>query len=76
METFAAAVDVGDWDRSIATSAPGQSGSPASAHFRDLAQRWSRGEYFPLVFSDGAVRAHAEATPTVVPAKRAGTVGR
>src|SRR6185503_17404140 len=31
--TFSVIVDVGNWDRSLATNAPGQSGVPASAHF-------------------------------------------
>jgi penicillin amidase len=59
--------DVGDWDRSLATHAPGQSGSPASIHFADLAKLWTRGEYFPLLFSDGAIQANAEATLTLAP---------
>jgi penicillin amidase len=68
--SFRQIVDVGDWDRSVATNAPGQSGSPASPHFRDLAEPWSRGEYFPLLFTDEAVRANAEATLTLVPKAR------
>ena len=56
-----------DWDRSRAISAPGQSESPGSPHFADLVRLWSNGEYFPLVFSDGAVRANTEATLTLEP---------
>jgi hypothetical protein len=57
-------VDVGDWDRSAATNAPGQSGAPASPHFADLARLWAAGEYVPLSFSERAVQEHAEATLT------------
>ena len=53
---------LGDWDRSLVTNAPGQSGSPASAHFSDLAKPWAAGDYFPLVFSDRAIQANAEST--------------
>jgi penicillin amidase len=59
--------DVSNWDRSVATNAPGQSGSPASAHFADLAALWARGEYFSLPFSTDAVRSSAESTLTLVP---------
>ena len=61
--TFSAA----DWDRSMAISAPGQSGSPESAHFADLLKRWTDGERFPLLFTDHAVQANTEATLTLTP---------
>lgn len=52
-------LDVGHWDNSRAVNAPGQSGDPASPHYRDLAPMWLRGEYFPLLYSrdkiEGAV---------------------
>jgi len=60
-------MDVADWDRSVAQNAPGQNGSPASAHFKDLAKLWAAGEYFPLAFSEAAIRANAESTLTLVP---------
>jgi penicillin amidase len=65
--SFRQILDVANWDRSLATNPPGQSGSPASAHFADLARTWAAGEYFPLVFSDEAVKANAEATLVLVP---------
>jgi len=67
--SFSAVFDVADWDRSRATNAPGQSGSPASPHFADLARLWAKGEYFPLAFSEGAVQAAAETTLMLVPRK-------
>jgi len=59
--------DVGNWDRSIATLAPGQSEHPDSPHFNDLAALWSRGEYFNLPYSADAVEAAAVNTLTMVP---------
>jgi penicillin amidase len=44
-------LDLADWDRGLATSAPGQSGQPGSPHYADLLPLWARGEYFPLAFS-------------------------
>src|SRR4029078_7369433 len=64
-----AVFDAGDWDRSVAQNAPGQSGHPGSAHFRDLAALWAAGQYFPLVFSDDAVQREAESTLTLVPSQ-------
>lgn len=62
-------IDLADWDRSVATSAPGQSGQPASRFFDDLAALWSKHEYFPLAFSDEAVKANAAATLTLGPGR-------
>ena len=64
---FSATFDAADWDRSSAINAPGQSGSPDSAHFSDLAKIWAAGEYVALAFSDRAVQANAEATLTLKP---------
>jgi penicillin amidase len=60
-------MDTADWDRSRATNPPGQSGAADSLHFRDLAGSWASGEYFPLVFSDEAVRANTESVLVLAP---------
>ena len=65
--TFREVMDVSDWDRSVATSAPGQSGQPGSPHFSDLAKLWGDEHYFPLPYSDSAVSANAEATLLLLP---------
>ena len=67
--SFREIMDVSDWDKSVATSAPGQSGQPASPHFSDLAKLWAEERYFSLPFSDSAVSANAEATLLLVPEK-------
>jgi penicillin G amidase len=59
-----------DWDQALAMNAPGQSESPDSPHFADLARRWTTGEAFALPFSDQAVEAAAEATLTITPRVR------
>ncbi len=40
----------GDWNASIARSAPGQSGSPASAHYDDLGMDWSNNRNISLLY--------------------------
>ena len=58
--TFRIVIDVGGWDNSLCINAPGQSGDPRSPHYSDLADRWSRGEYVPLLYSREAIAAAAE----------------
>jgi penicillin G amidase len=53
-------LDVGDWDRSVVTNAPGESGDPQSKHYRDLFDDWLTGRYHALPFSRKAVEAAAE----------------
>jgi penicillin amidase len=65
--SFRQIIDVADWDASVATNAPGQSQWPRSPHFADLAKLWAGGEYFPLVFSKGAIQKNAESTLTLQP---------
>ena len=64
---FTMAFDAGDWDRSTASNAPGQSESPASGHFSDLAKKWAAAERAGLAFTDAAVQAAAESTLTLTP---------
>ncbi len=49
--SFRVIADVGDWDRSLGTNTPGQSGDPDSPHYRDLYKPWANGQYFPAFFS-------------------------
>ena len=37
-------LDVADWDRSIATNTPGQSGQAASRYYANLLPMWANGE--------------------------------
>ncbi|HUO80840.1 MAG TPA: penicillin acylase family protein [Steroidobacteraceae bacterium] len=62
-------IDVGNWDASVAVNHPGQSGDPDDPHYRDLAELWRRGEYFPLLFSRAAVERATERTLRLVPAR-------
>ncbi|MBV9304347.1 MAG: penicillin acylase family protein [Acidobacteriaceae bacterium] len=62
-------IDVGDWDRSVMTNVPGESGVPGDKHYGDLVGPWSRGEYHPMPFSRKAVETAAEERIVLVPAK-------
>jgi penicillin amidase len=65
--SFRIIADAGDWDRSVGTNAPGQSGDPESPHYRDLFEPWAKGEYFPVFFSRSKVESVAEARTVLMP---------
>jgi penicillin amidase len=66
--SFRMVVDVGQWDNSVAINTPGQSGDPASPHYRDLAPLWAEGRYFPLLYSREAVERRARTRLLLTPA--------
>ncbi len=65
--SFRVIVDLDDWDRSVGTNSPGQSGDPDSPHYRDLARPWAGGEYFPLLYSRDRIEAGAESKTELHP---------
>ncbi|MFC4705593.1 penicillin acylase family protein [Paraburkholderia caffeinitolerans] len=65
--SFRVIVDVGNWDNSRAVNLPGESGDPDSPHYRDLAQMWLDGRYFPLLYTRAAVEAQTEKRIHLVP---------
>jgi penicillin amidase len=69
--SFRMVVDVGNWDGSRAVNFPGQSGDPASPHYRDLVTQWRDGGYFPLLYTRKAIDAAAESRILLVPTVRA-----
>ncbi len=60
-------MDVGQWDNSMAINTPGQSGDPASPHYRDMFPRWATGNYFPFAWSRAKVLSQAERIISVRP---------
>ena len=52
---FRRIIDLDDLDRSVATNAPGQSAQPGSPFYGNLADFLGNGEYFPFLFTRGAV---------------------
>jgi penicillin amidase len=68
--------DTENWDNSLGLNNPGQSGDPASPHYRDLFEIWSRGKYFPIFYSRGKVESVTEASQMLTPRGAGGTGGR
>ncbi len=62
-------MDVSDWDRSLVTNTPGQSGQPESPFYGNLLPLWADNEYFPLAFSREAVEEYEAHRLTLQPAR-------
>jgi len=65
--SFKMVLDTADWDRSVMTNAPGESGDPDSPHYRDLVDDWLAGRPHPLPFTRAAVEAVTVERLTLVP---------
>jgi penicillin G amidase len=70
--TFRIIADLADWDLSVGTNAPGQSGIPRDSHYSDLLRPWVEGGYFPIYFSREKIGAAAERTVRMVPLRPRG----
>ena len=66
--SFREILDPGDWDRSVGTSVPGQSGQPGSPHYGDLLPLWAEGRYFPFLFSRERIEKEAKEVLVLAPA--------
>ncbi len=60
-------IDVGNWDASMMTNAPGQSGDPRSPFYGNLLEGWANDGAFPLLYSREKVLANAAFTITLHP---------
>ena len=57
--------DVSNWDASLVTNVPGQSGQPESPFYSNLLELWARDQYWPLVFSRARVEREGKSTLTL-----------
>jgi penicillin amidase len=65
--SFRIAVDTKDWDLSMFTNAPGQSGNPDSPFYKNLFELWANDQHFPVYFSREKVERAAAEKNTLVP---------
>jgi len=49
--TFRIIVDVNDWNKSLGTNSPGQSGDPDSPFYKNLFEDWANDTYFPVYYT-------------------------
>ena len=62
-------IDVSNWDNSVMTNVPGESGDPSSKHYSDLLADWAAGRYHPMPYSRAAVEAAMEERIVLEPGK-------
>jgi penicillin amidase len=67
--SFRIIADCSDWDNSVGTNCPGQSGDPENPHYKDLIGPWAEGQYFPIYFSRQKVLSAAESIFVLNPMK-------
>jgi penicillin amidase len=68
--TYREILDVGNWDESVVSNAPGQSGQPGSPHYSDLVPLWDQTRYFPMLYSQAAVEKQAKDRLLLEPAPK------
>lgn len=65
--TFRIIVDVNDWDKTVGTNPPGQSGDPENLFYKNLYDQWAEDAYFPVYFSREKVDSVQVAKNVLVP---------
>jgi penicillin amidase len=68
--SFRIVVDLSDWERTVGTNTPGQSGDPDSPHYRDLFTSWAEDRYFSVPYARARVEAAATDRRILAPVKR------
>ncbi|MBW3553331.1 MAG: penicillin acylase family protein [Gemmatimonadetes bacterium] len=58
-----------DWDLTMGTNAPGQSGDPDHPHYRDLFELWGTDRFFPAFYTRERIDSVADRVTVLVPAR-------
>ncbi len=66
--TYREILDSSNWDRSLVTNTPGQSGQPGSPFYGNLLPLWAEDRYFPLLFTQPAIDRHTTHALVLKPA--------
>jgi penicillin amidase len=68
--SFRVIINTGDWDASVATNGPGQSGIPDSQFYSNLFEPWANDQYFPLYYSRSKIDSVSVSTKIFNPMKK------
>jgi penicillin amidase len=68
--SFRIIADLSNWDNSLGTNTPGQSGDPSDPHYTDLFRMWADGRYFPVFFSRGKIESVTEHITRIQPKRK------
>ena len=67
--SFRVIIDTKDWDNSLATNSPGQSGDPRSPFYRNLYKDWADDKYFKLLYSKKKIKTNLHSKEVYYPLK-------
>ncbi|WP_435625693.1 penicillin acylase family protein [Flagellimonas sp.] len=65
--TFRIIVNTGDWDATLGSNGPGQSGNPDSPFYDNLFKPWANDEYFPVYYSREKIDSVAVTVTQLIP---------
>lgn len=65
--TFKVIIDTKDWDNSLASNSPGQSGDPSSLFYRNLYKDWAEDKYFNLLYSKEIIESNLHSREVFYP---------
>ena len=65
--SFRVIIDTKDWDNSLATNSPGQSGDPRSPFYRNLYKDWADDKYFKLLYSKKKINSNLHSKEVYYP---------
>jgi len=65
--SFRMVSDISDWDKTMFTNAPGQSGNPSSKFYKNLFELWANDTHFPVYFTRERVEKSAKERATYKP---------
>ena len=65
--SFRMIVNTGDWDATLGTNGPGQSGNPESPFYKNLFDPWAKDHYFPVYYSKEKIDSVAVETHILQP---------
>ena len=65
--SFRMVVDLADWERTVGTNTPGQSGDPSNAHYRDLFPLWAEDKFFAVPYARAQILKNAEQRSVMIP---------
>jgi penicillin amidase len=66
-QSYRMIIDVGDWTKSLAVFATGESGQPGSKYWGNMYSQWLQGAYNPLVYTKEQIDANKDAVLTLTP---------
>jgi len=62
-------VDLSNWENSIGTNNPGQSGNPDNKNYSNLYKMWADGDYFPVYYTKDKIEQAGESSIVLFPEK-------